>query len=146
MSEFVLFQKIIELSESKQWELARKEWILEGIGISKEECSCLCGHSPIKELCYLTNNLNNNRTIVGNCCVKKFFEEKNQDKIFNALKNNKLNKSLIELSFTKKIIQQNEFDFLLSVWRKRKLSFKQQEWYESLKKRIKRGFENGQLR
>jgi hypothetical protein len=37
-----------------------------------EPGTCLCGHFPIIEHCVLRNCKTGKKTVVGNCCVKKF--------------------------------------------------------------------------
>lgn len=148
MSEYQLFKNIIELSVSDNWEFARGEWILEGIEIltDKDEYeTCLCGHYPIKEVCYLENKENHNKAIVGNCCVEKFLGEK-QSKVFNALTKGKINREVISLSLKKGIVNENESKFLFDVWRKRVLSPKQNNWKEILLTRIQKGVKDGKFK
>jgi len=74
MTEFVLKSELMKISEHRTWDVARREWILEGTThLDRDEPpeSCLCGHYPIKNLCHLKNILNGHETIVGNCCIDK---------------------------------------------------------------------------
>lgn len=71
-NEVKLRGAIISLSVSKVWETARCEWKLEEIQITEEPETCLCGHTPINELCFLRNKLNHMKAMVGNVCVHKF--------------------------------------------------------------------------
>jgi hypothetical protein len=64
--------EIIERSNAKTWQEAKWEWEIESIFNQTEPDTCLCGHSPIMELCILRNRCNGNRVTVGNVCVKKF--------------------------------------------------------------------------
>lgn len=133
--EYNLFKGIIELSVNKQWELAKKEWYVKEI-ILESNGKCLCGKYPIRERVYIHNQNNLNKALVGNCCINKFFEDSKYNKVFNALKKNKLNKILIEKSYEEQIIIPTEYIFLIDVYRKRSLSLKQQNWFNSLKRRI----------
>ncbi|MCH9695194.1 MAG: hypothetical protein K0U72_11860 [Gammaproteobacteria bacterium] len=131
MSEYKLAQGIIALSESNTWDRAKLEWSLDDVYEAEEPETCLCGHFPIIEICVLRNTKNQNRTIVGNCCVKKFIGLPS-DKIFQAVKrvrkdNTKsLNAEAIEHAHKKKWINDWERDFYLDIMRKRKLSLRQQ--------------------
>ena len=143
--EWMLIKEILELSENKIWNEAKKEWRLKDINKSKEPSTCLCGHYPILELCLMQNNKNNKETIVGNCCVNKFLDESKQNKMFTAIAKGKVNKSLILLSYEKGIINDSERDFLLNVWRKRILSEKQQSWFNKLNIKIIEVYKSGKL-
>lgn len=140
--EFELIKNILSLSNSKEWETAKKEWELIEVRIERGK-TCLCGKYPITELCIILNKLNNNKAIVGNCCINKFLEMKGQNKVFKSLQRGKVNKSLIELSAKKFLITPIERDFLLNVWRKKKLSEKQRNWFDALNKRIIEKFKDG---
>ena len=50
MSEQVLRKRILELSDSQEWERAKREWYLLEIYKQDEDGKCLCGHNPIKEI------------------------------------------------------------------------------------------------
>jgi hypothetical protein len=50
---------ILPLSRSKSFELARREWGLVSIEISREFGNCPCGH-PIKDYCVIRNRLTGN--------------------------------------------------------------------------------------
>jgi hypothetical protein len=142
--KYKLIGNITKLSVSNNWEDAKEEWIPDYISIS-EGLSCLCGKYPITQLCHMRNKINNNTTIVGNCCVTKFLGQTSQIKMFKAISENKINKDLIELASKKYLIVPTEKAFLLRTWRKRKLSLKQQAWFDSLKSRILRRYKSGKL-
>lgn len=146
MSEFKLIKNIIEISVTKTWEEAKKEWDLYDINKSDIPSTCLCGKYPIIELCYLENRLNKNRTIVGNCCVNKFLGQTNQNKMFKALSKNKINKDIIELAHKRYLIVETEKKFLLDNWRKRNLNDNDRRWFDILNDRILKRYKNGQLR
>ena len=67
----ILKKHILPLSQSSHFEEARKEWVLVDVEINHNWDHCPCGQN-IKELCYLENQLNKNRTYVGNVCVNRF--------------------------------------------------------------------------
>lgn len=136
MSKFKLFSEIITLSKSKEWDSAKKEWYCYQIYKTDSPQSCLCGHYPIKELCFIRNKENNNQVVVGNCCINKFFGDKGFNKMFKAFAENRLNKSLIELAYKNNIINDKEYIFAENVCRKRKPSLKQSIWFISIKKKI----------
>ncbi len=91
---------------------------------------CICG-MPIKENCIIENSLNGKTLIVGNVCVKKFLLI-DKDFIFrgiSSIKNNRIpNKEFINYCYEKNYIYENQKDFLLNKYRKRKLTIKQEEF------------------
>ena len=129
MSQQQLAYEITKLSVSPTWETAKEEWKLYTIYESDSWDSCTCGH-PIKEICILTNKINNAKVQVGNCCVKKFLGLPS-DLIFQALKRVKkeIEKSLnIEaLSYAKEKNWLNdwEYTFYINIMGKRILTAKQ---------------------
>ncbi len=141
---FKLFKKIMELSEATEWDEAKKEW--EQIEITEAEKEedygeCICGKRPIKEMIQMFNNKNRNEVIVGNCCVNKFLDITEFNKFFAAIKQNKVNKAMIEDCFKKDVITEWEKDFMLNVWRKTKnLSLKQDQNKERIKNKILRTY------
>lgn len=125
-----LTEEIISLSVADTWNEARAEWALVNVFFSEDPCTCLCGHSPIKECCVLENHANGNEAIVGNVCVKKFLGL-TTGPLFQALDRIKrdntraLNATAVEFAFTKNWISNWERGFYLDTLRKRKLSPKQ---------------------
>jgi hypothetical protein len=69
-----LAQEIVALSVADNWSEAKREWGLVSVFITApDECAtCLCGHSPIRELCLIRNRENGAEAIVGNVCVTRF--------------------------------------------------------------------------
>lgn len=131
--------KVLELSNNaNNFYEAIKEWELEKILHSEEPESCACSHFPIKELCFLKNNSTNTRLLVGNCCVKHF--EKNYDWFFYNVKRIKKgfrpNMEMIEYLFKENIINNWEYDFLINMCNKKKLSFKQKNVLKDIIKKI----------
>lgn len=124
---YKLTERIIENSVADQWDEAKLEWGIEDIYWESEQHTCLCGHFPINELCFLRNHKNNNRVLVGNQCVKKFMGL-DSDKLFSAIKRvakdpeKALNPEAIEHAHRKGWINQWERDFCFDTFRKRKLT------------------------
>ena len=105
-NEYKLINTIISLSLANEWETAKDEWEFTNAFV-REGSECLCGKKDIKNVCVITNELNKNVTEVGNCCVKKFLDIKEGDKIFTAIsKLKKNNKSSITHSFLRYIYRE----------------------------------------
>lgn len=127
MSEYNLTREILELSQSENWEEAKREWALHNIYEADEFETCLCGHYPIKEVCVLQNKLNGKAATVGNCCVKKFIGLPS-DLIFQAVKrvrkddSKSLNLEAITHAYNKGWINQWEYNFSIDTMKKRKLT------------------------
>jgi len=130
MGEFKLIQEIISLSVADAWKLAKSEWELSQIYFSDEPEACLCGHSPIIELCEIRNKKNQKIVVVGNCCVNKFIGLPSE-KIFQAVKRirknsgKSLNIEAIELAYSKDWINSWEYEFYIDTFGKRLLTEKQ---------------------
>ena len=128
---YKLTNEIIKLSDSDYWNDAKLEWEFEYAYYSEELETCLCGHYPIKNVCVIKNKENNKQTEVGNCCVNKFLDIDDGNKIFISIKRLKddLSKSMspevLEFMNNKKIISDFEYKFYQDTIRKRKLSDKQ---------------------
>jgi hypothetical protein len=73
MSQYKLTEEILARSVAKTWDAAKLEWHLEDMYESDEPDTCLCGHTPIIELCFLRNRFNDKDALVGNCCVKEVY-------------------------------------------------------------------------
>ena len=129
MSKVRLIAKIIELSESNEWELAKLEWELEDI-YEDDPSTCICGHYPIVEHCVLRNSVNWDRAIVGNCCVKRFMGLPS-NKIFDGIKRVRndptkaLNEAAIYFAANRKWLSDWEKEFCMDTKSKRVLSPRQ---------------------
>lgn len=127
MSQYQLSEKLISLSVADTWDEAKLEWALEHVWREDEPDTCLCGHSPIIEICLLRNRKNNNPAIVGNCCVKKF-ETLPSDLIFQAVRRiqedieRAINPETIDHAHQKGWINDWERKFYMDTWRKRRLT------------------------
>ena len=137
--KFKLFKKVIEKSVANEWDDAKKEWKQRNIvhlQDGEESGECLCGKYPIRELVYLYNKLNQNEIIVGNCCINRFFDIKDFNKVFRAISENRVNSFMIMDTFKKSKISEWEAKFMLQLWRKRNLSYKQHDLFEKIKIKI----------
>lgn len=140
MSNFEkLREEILNLSNNNiNFNIAKKEWFVSHLEKTEEPKTCLCGKNPIKNLCYIKNNLNGNETLVGNCCVKHF--ELNYDWYFQGIKRIKNNLrptgQFIIYLFENNIINQWELNFLKDRENTKKASFKQEEKEKQIIKKI----------
>jgi hypothetical protein len=143
MSEYKLTSEIMSRSVGPTWDEAKLEWELENINIAEEPSTCLCGHFPIVELCTIHNKKNGNRTIVGNCCVKKFIGLPSE-KIFQAVKRvqkdwwRALNAETIDYAHKKGWIDNWQRKFYSNTMRKRisGMSTKQSQKRHEINRRI----------
>jgi hypothetical protein len=136
MSEYKLTAGILSLSVSQYWPEAVLEWKVDKIiqlYPGDEPETCLCGHYPIMELCWLVNIENGNRTLVGNCCVTKFRMEDWNTGVFRSIHRAKecidlpLHSALIKHAWEKHWIDRWSYDFYRDTIRKRKLSDRQMQ-------------------
>ena len=143
-----LTQGIIENSEANNWVEAKKEWSFTHATFARLEDKevCLCGHTPIVELCHLSNEHNRNEVIVGNVCVTKFMDiETPINKILPSLLRIKeklsrsINSEVLDIAVDKNLINNWELNFYWDTIRKRKLTLKQ----ENIRKKINKKILNG---
>jgi hypothetical protein len=131
---------ILPLSNSKNFYHAKNEWILVGVELNEDWDNCPCGQS-IKELCYIKNQLNNQKTYVGNVCIKKFIGI-DTGNLFAGLKRiakddtANANEDLIIHAYKLGYIFEKEYSFLMDTKNKRKLSEKQLLWKQKINNRI----------
>lgn len=139
----LFFKNIADKSESKDWEILKKEWFLSYIRVAKSEPkTCACGHYPIKNLCFIKNKINNNIVLVGNCCVKKFMNNIQSSNYFIAL--NKLKKDikssipilLLAELHDNNFINKDDFDFYRKIIRERRLIKFEEEFKIAINKKI----------
>lgn len=127
-----LKEAILLKSQATDWEVAKKEWKLVRIYEADEPDTCLCGHTPIIEICVLANTITGKYAEVGNSCVKRFLGLRS-DLIFTGIKRIKadLSKSLNVDStvffFEQGIINDWEYKFQNNTLSKRNLTGKQME-------------------
>ena len=142
LMHYNLTKEIINLSVSKFWDTAKDEWNFEYAYQSEEPQTCLCGHYPIKNICVIKNQENDNETEVGNCCINKFLGIDSGNKIFDSIKRLKddISKSMsaevLEYMNDKKVITQYEYDFYTDTLRKRKLTDKQLAVREKINRKL----------
>ena len=135
-----LEKHILSLSESNNFYKARSEWSLVDIKLRLDWDNCPCGQS-IKELCYIENAYNSNRTYVGNVCINQFMGI-DTGNLFDGLKRiaddeyANANHDLIKHAYELGYIYENEYKFLMDTRHKRKLSDKQLEWKRKINHRI----------
>lgn len=121
---------ITEMSISDTWEEAKFEWELEDVYKSREPEACLCGHSPIHELCYIRNKFNDNLALVGNVCVTKFLDFPSNG-IFQSINRvikdstRALGPAAIHHAGEKGWISAWEYNFYLDTCKRRRLSWRQ---------------------
>lgn len=127
-----LKEAILLKSQATDWEVAKKEWKLVHIYEADEPSTCLCGHTPIVEICVLANTITGKRAEVGNSCVKRFLGLRS-DLIFTGIKRIKadisksLNVDSTVFFFEQGIINDWEYKFQNNTLSKRNLTGKQME-------------------
>ena len=72
MGKYNLPERITELSVAQDWLIARIEWHFEYLYVSEEPETCLCGNTPIFNICVIKNTKNKCVIEIGNECVKNF--------------------------------------------------------------------------
>ena len=136
-----LKEAILTRSYATDWEVAKKEWKLVQIYEADEPDTCLCGHTPIKEICVLSNAINGKRAEVGNRCVKRFLGLRS-DLIFAGVKRVKadnsksLNADATVFFYEQGVISGWEYQFQNSTLLKRVLSGKQMEVRQRINQKV----------
>ena len=136
-----LKEAILSRSAAQEWEIAKKEWKLVRIYEADEPDTCLCGHTPIMEICVLANTLNGNLAEVGNRCVKRFLGLRS-DLIFAGIKRirtdlaKSLNPDSTVFFYEQGIINKWEYDFQSDTHLKRNLSDKQMETRQKINRKV----------
>lgn len=132
---------ILKMSQSKDWETARKEWSLFSIYEVDEPDTCLCGHFPIIEICEIHNRITGKTTDVGNVCIKRFLGFRS-DLIFDALKrvqqdeSKALNADSIVFFKDTGVINSWEYGFLENTMHKRNLSASQRSTRININRKV----------
>ena len=145
-----LAKVVIEKSESKNWDIAVKEWDLvdtnEDIGASS---TCVCGKTGLRYLHRITNLINHQSIYpIGSCCIKRFNRtdlnekinvEEKLFKLYHAVGSNQFLSLSPEL-FSRKLIKylyangafdsnnpsytaKNDYQFFLDMFNKRNKAF-----------------------
>ncbi len=132
---------ILPLSNASTFSVAKNEWKLVGVEMHEEFDHCPCGQQ-IKELCYLENQVNGQKTYVGNVCVNRFIGI-DTGSLFAGLKrialdsNANANEDLIRHAYNMGYIyNEKEYNFLMQTKNKRKLSPAQLSWKQKINRRI----------
>lgn len=132
---------ILPLSNASTFSVAKNEWKLVGVEMHEEFDHCPCGQQ-IKELCYLENQVNGQKTYVGNVCVNRFIGI-DTGNLFAGLKriaidsNANANEDLIRHAYNMGYIyNEKEYNFLMETKNKRKLSPAQLSWKQKINRRI----------
>jgi hypothetical protein len=118
---------IVAQSVSDNWDQARPEWRVATVYDAEEPKECLCGYSPIVEICVLRNQKNRGVAEVGNVCVKRFLGI-DVGNVFAGLKrvskdlDKALNADAIEFLHERDRLTDWEAKFYFDTWRKRDLS------------------------
>ncbi len=135
-----LKEHILPLSSANNWSNAKNEWRLVGIEMQEDWDNCPCGQE-IKELCHIENQINGNKTYVGNVCVNRFIGI-DTGNLFAGLRRiiddetANANEDLIMHVYKFGYIYESEYRFLMQTKRKRILSAKQVEWKKKINRRI----------
>lgn len=125
-----LIDHVISLSSATTKAEAFLEWELDYIESSSFLEKCPCGVN-IKDICYIKNIVNGNKTFVGNECIKIFTSLSDTKNIFEGLKriktslDNAANRALVSYARKRGYINEYEFNFAMNTCRKRILSDKQ---------------------
>jgi hypothetical protein len=136
-----LQRHILSLSEAKNFFDARKEWNIKEVEILEDFDKCPCGQ-PIKERCHIENDINKNKTYVGNICINQLLGISTNN-LFEGLKRiiedsqANPNEDLIVHARSRGYIHPREYQFLIEMKRKRKKSFKQIQWIQKINHRIR---------
>ena len=139
-----LKEEIVKRSISKDWDVARLEWVIQSTRVSKIANTCLCTKYPIYEISDLLNIYNNVVVRVGNCCVKKFIDDASSfiaglKRIFGDLSAS-AGRIVIDRALKEGVISNKNYLFYSDTLRKRKLSLYQLEYRRDLNRRILRRF------
>lgn len=136
------FENILPLSSTDDWETAKKEWReIARYTVNYGDEHCICGHD-ISECIVTRNDVTDNKTIIGNCCINKLQDASflrtdiDRNKFFRALYKGKSNQEVIDQSFSDQIINNWEYNFMTDVWRKRNFTEKQLVWYTEINKKM----------
>lgn len=140
-SSHKLVSELLKRSFAKDWANARLEWSCVDIFMSEEPQICLCGHSPIMEICVIKNSKNQAMVEIGNSCVKQFLG-KSYENIFSSIRRitkdraKSVSLELLDFSIRQKIITQWEYEFYYNIRLKRGLTQKQLAKKEAINKTI----------
>lgn len=124
MAKDKLKESIIENSINKDREKAKWEWEVINSYLMPWYTTCLCGKYPISEVCELQNKNNSKKVMVGNDCVKYFFDA-DHSYIYSAIKkieeniNNVVNDKIIIYALEKWRIDATQKSFYILMRRRK---------------------------
>lgn len=139
-SQEKLHTHIVALSRSESWATARTEWELDSIYQSDEPLACPCGKT-ILEICVIRNRVTGEVTEVGNVCVNHFLRLPSE-RLFQSIRyvredeSRSFSKEMIEYAHDQGIINNWEWEFYLSIRKRRWLSRRQREVKEQVNAKI----------
>lgn len=140
MANFEVFlREILARSRSKVWDVAKTEWNITDIEQLDEPETCLCGHFPINEVFTLENQYTGEMVRIGNVCVNKFIRKNKAFEGYKRILKSKMASATMDLlnfARDKHIITTKDYDFYISVMRKRVLSDRQYKWKVDINARI----------
>lgn len=140
MSNFNVFcREILSRSYSNMWDVAKSEWSVVDMEYVDEPETCLCGHFPIVEVFTLENKYTGEKVRVGNVCVNKFIHKNKAFAGYKRILKSKMASVTVDLlnfARDRKIITINDYDFYVSIIRKRVLSERQYKWKTDINLRI----------
>jgi hypothetical protein len=128
-----LKQEILAHSVSEDWDSARHEWEVGKTYADFNGATCTCGKPHIVEVNQLVNKFYGTILEVGSTCVKKFnginisVVHANLNKLRKNI-NARVNERTMAFLLKQGVVNHVEYKFYVNVWRKRKLSYKQEEW------------------
>ena len=134
-----LKQEILAHSVSEDWDSARHEWDVTYSYAADNE-TCICGKQHIVQVNVLENKFYGTELKVGSTCVNKFkqidiaFVHLNLNKIRRNI-NARVNERTMAHLLKRNVINQVEYKFYVDVWRKRKLTHKQEWWIREINKK-----------
>jgi hypothetical protein len=145
-----LAQAIIDASIADTWELACLEWQPAGVQY-EHDGTCICGHRPIYEQCFIVNSYNSNFLKVGNVCIKHFMDMPELHELHRKFKlltvyenyNYKTPKALLQAPNIENVIGPVQLNFLLQIQDGRRLSAKQIAWRVNIHKQMIRAYRSG---
>lgn len=111
----ILIEIVLDLSDSKEWEVAVNEWKIDKCEEDDNlETSCVCGKENLRYLFTIVNSQNGNTLYpIGSSCIKKFDRHDLNDVttiyeklfiLFRAIENNEFIKLSPEF-FSRKVIK-----------------------------------------
>ena len=105
---YQLIPILLKGSYADNWLEARYEFEHTESQYSEEAEVCTCGHNPIHNLNWITNNVTKKVFLIGSCCIKQFLPGLSNDKLFEQMKLGRLTPLVAQDFLLKKYV--TEFD------------------------------------